>query len=81
MGSIVAEWALGLVGTAVVGLVVWVWALWRDHGELSRTVSGHIGRSFTRADLDTVVERASEPIRRDISELRSLLIDSLNARR
>jgi hypothetical protein len=77
MQETIAEWVLGLVAAAIVGLVAWVWSLWRSHGELKSQVSEHIGQSFTRSELDEVMERVIEPIRSDIRELRNLIIGTI----
>lgn len=77
MQETIAEWVLGLVAAAIVGLVAWVWSLWRSHGHLKSQVSRHIGQSFTRSELDEVMERVIEPIRSDIRELRNLIIGAI----
>ena len=77
MQETIAEWVLGLVAAAIVGLVAWVWSLWRSHGERKWQVSEHIGQSFTRSELDEVMERVIEPIRSDIRELRNLIIGTI----
>lgn len=77
MQETIAEWVLGLVAAAIVGLVAWVWSLWRSHGDLKSQVSRHIGQSFTRTELDEVMERVIEPIRSDIRELRNLIIGAI----